>query len=244
MSYVILLINGEFNLSRRWKYPTFLLFFSAETFSLSQFLLQYASFYCREIDQIKREIAIRKRERVSITLLLDPEVIQPELCTAQRKSHLCIPRKGITRPQSRFPHSCFHIPMIGPPIFLQQNRQIDRGNINRAQKHECTRRNWDWGRAVSFLGIFVSNFLYTVFAVWSSSSLFIGREVSMEEIFFFIPRLSFFIPKKLDQNFGALLFSISYFTVWVFIIKSPQESIHNCLNYFFFFIYSQWTADE
>lgn len=31
----------------------------------------------REIDQIKREIAIRKRERISITLLLDPEVIKP-----------------------------------------------------------------------------------------------------------------------------------------------------------------------
>jgi hypothetical protein len=24
----------------------------------------------------------------------------------QRKTHLCIPRKGIARPQSRFPHSC------------------------------------------------------------------------------------------------------------------------------------------
>jgi len=26
--------------------------------------------------------------------------------TLQRKSHLCIPRKGISRPQSQFPHSC------------------------------------------------------------------------------------------------------------------------------------------
>ncbi len=33
----------------------------------------------------------------------------------QRKSHLCVPRKGIARPQSQFPH--------GPLIFLQQNRQ-------------------------------------------------------------------------------------------------------------------------
>jgi hypothetical protein len=41
-------------------------------------------FNCREIDQIKREIAIRKRERVSITLLLDPEVIEPELYTATK----------------------------------------------------------------------------------------------------------------------------------------------------------------
>jgi hypothetical protein len=34
---------------------------------------------------------------------------------------------------------------------------------NRSQKHEC--KNWDWGRAVSFPGIFVSNFWYIVFAV-------------------------------------------------------------------------------
>ena len=26
--------------------------------------------------------------------------------TLQRKSHLCIPRKGIVQPQSQFPHSC------------------------------------------------------------------------------------------------------------------------------------------
>ncbi len=36
--------------------------------------------------------------------------------------------------------------------------------INCSQKHEC--RNWDWGSAVSFLVIFVSNFRYTVFEVW------------------------------------------------------------------------------
>jgi hypothetical protein len=33
------------------------------------------------------------------------------------------------------------------------------------QTHECG--NWDWGRAVPFLGIFVSYFQYCVFAVWS-----------------------------------------------------------------------------
>ncbi len=35
--------------------------------------------------------------------------------------------------------------------------------ISRSQKHECRKR--DWGRAASFLGIFVSNFRYTVFAM-------------------------------------------------------------------------------
>ncbi len=33
-----------------------------------------------------------------------------------------------------------------------------------SQKHKC--RNWNWGRAVSFLKIFVTNFRYTVFAVY------------------------------------------------------------------------------
>ncbi len=40
----------------------------------------------------------------------------------QRKSHLCIPRKGIARPQYQFPHvsvSDRYIPRIGPHIFLQ-----------------------------------------------------------------------------------------------------------------------------
>ncbi len=52
--------------------------------------------------------------------------------TLQRKSHLCIPRKGIARPQSQFTLSCvsdLYIPIIGPNIFLQQNRQTDPGNI-------------------------------------------------------------------------------------------------------------------
>ncbi len=38
------------------------------------------------------------------------------------------------------------------------------GNINRSQTHECG--NWDWGRAISFLGIFVSNFRYCVLPVY------------------------------------------------------------------------------
>ncbi len=38
--------------------------------------------------------------------------------------------------------------------------------MNRSQKHEC--RNWDCSRAVPFLGIFVSNFRYSVFEVCST----------------------------------------------------------------------------
>ncbi len=83
-----------------------------------------------------------------------------------------IPRKGIARPQSKFPHSCvcersIDYPSFGPLIFHQQNRQTDQRkhiHVNHSQKHEC--RNWDWSRAVPFPGIFVSNFRYCVFAVW------------------------------------------------------------------------------
>ncbi len=37
-------------------------------------------------------------------------------------------------------------------------------NIINSQAHECW--NWDWGRTIPFLGKFVSNFRYCVFAVW------------------------------------------------------------------------------
>ncbi len=45
------------------------------------------------------------------------------------------------RPPSQIPHSCVcerfisSLPRISPHIFLQQNRQTDRGN--RSQTHEC-----------------------------------------------------------------------------------------------------------
>jgi hypothetical protein len=62
--------------------------------------------------------------------------------------------------------SDLYIPTFGPPIFLQQNRQTDLGNILiGSQKLEC--RNWDCIRPVPFLGIYVSNFRYRVFAVCS-----------------------------------------------------------------------------
>ncbi len=57
-----------------------------------------------------------------------------------------------------------YIPRIGPLILLQQKRQTDLGN--RSETHECG--SWDWGRTIPFLGIFVSNFWYCVFAVQES----------------------------------------------------------------------------
>jgi hypothetical protein len=71
-------------------------------------------------------------------------------------------------PQSQFPHSC-----VCERFIYSQDRSTyffaaeyaDRSGeyINRTQKHEC--KNWDYGRAVHFLGIYVSNFRYSIFAV-------------------------------------------------------------------------------
>jgi hypothetical protein len=55
-------------------------------------------------------------------------------------------------------------PRIGPHIFLQQNRQTDPGNIYIAHRHRNV-EIWTVGRTIPFLGIFVSNFRYCVFAV-------------------------------------------------------------------------------
>ena len=54
-----------------------------------------------------------------------------------------------------------NISMIGPRT-IQQNRLNNCGNINRSQIQEC--RNWERGRTVSFLGMFVSNFRYSAYA--------------------------------------------------------------------------------
>ncbi len=107
------------------------------------------------------------------------------------------PKIGIARPQSQFPHSCvvsdLYIPRIGPHgdgpqrmfmnegcmivwmyllycihIFLQQNGQITRGNIKIDHRHMNVEIGWDWGRAIPFLGIFVSNLRFCIFTVWFS----------------------------------------------------------------------------
>jgi len=53
------------------------------------------------------------------------------------------------------------------------------GIYKRSQKHEC--RNCDWGRAIPFLGIFVSNFRYCIFAVWRCWQIYCRhhRDVTM-----------------------------------------------------------------
>ncbi len=74
--------------------------------------------------------------------------------------------------------SDLYIPKFGPPIVLQQNRQTNQGEyINLSQKHLC--RNWVCSRAVSFLGIFISNFRRCVFAVYT---LVFKRRIVLEPV--------------------------------------------------------------
>ncbi len=56
--------------------------------------------------------------------------------------------------------SDLHIPKDSPP---KEERSSEY--INRSQIHIHEWRNWEWGCPVSFLGISVSNFRYSVFAV-------------------------------------------------------------------------------
>ncbi len=58
--------------------------------------------------------------------------VSRQMCALQRNFDLCIPRKETARPQSQFQRlyvsvSDSYIPTIGPPVFLQQNMQMDWG---------------------------------------------------------------------------------------------------------------------
>jgi hypothetical protein len=46
---------------------------------------------------------------------------------------------------------------------------------NRSQTHECG--NWDGGRAIPFLGIFVSNFLYSIVSLQTDRTNDTGKDV-------------------------------------------------------------------
>ncbi len=87
--------------------------------------------------------------------------------TVYRKFETNITRNETARPLSSFyiPVSMSHlyILMIDPPFFAVLFVDRSWEYINRSQIHEC--RNWEWGRTVSFRGIFVSNFRDSAFAV-------------------------------------------------------------------------------
>ncbi len=85
--------------------------------------------------------------------------------TKYRNFEINIPRKGISGPQSQFPHSyvCerFIYSTISVSLFCWRN-YVDRSwdYINRSQTHECW--NWGWGRAIPRKEINKGDFLCSV----------------------------------------------------------------------------------
>ncbi len=75
-----------------------------------------------------------------------------------RKFETNISRKGITGPQSQFPHSCVCERIIYYHDFwvclFFWRKYVDRSweYVNRSQTHECG--NWGWGRAIPRKGIY------------------------------------------------------------------------------------------
>ncbi len=72
-----------------------------------------------------------------------------------------ISRKGIVWPQYQFPHSCVCERFIyshDRSAYSAAGKYMDRTweYINCSQTHECG--NWDWGRAIPFLGIHKQDF--------------------------------------------------------------------------------------
>jgi hypothetical protein len=77
--------------------------------------------------------------------------------TQYRKFETNVPRKGIARPQ--LPISTFWYLWSA---YSAAGKYVDRSweYINRSYTHECG--NWDWGRAISFLGTHKWDFLCIV----------------------------------------------------------------------------------
>ncbi len=100
---------------------------------------------------------IRRRFACVWNCLVSAPSATPIAKNEYRKFETNIPRKGIARPQSQFPHhvsvSYLNIPTIELPYSAAGNMWTDRSweNINRSQTRECG--YWDWGRAISRRGI-------------------------------------------------------------------------------------------
>jgi hypothetical protein len=92
------------------------------------------------------------------TISMRTYVVKSHCKDSRQKIRTKYSQKENARPQSHFLHSChcewLYIPTICLPILGKYAEYIN------PQKPEC--RYWDWGRAVSFLGVHNSDFLCCV----------------------------------------------------------------------------------
>ncbi len=109
-----------------------------------------------------------------------------------RKFETYIPRKGTARLQFQF--ICTFMFLCRFKYFHHRSAYSAAGDrsweyINRSQTHEC--ENWDWGRAVLYLGIHKSKFLCS--AIMYSGELFstsyISANSNIEKCFSFCWRI-------------------------------------------------------
>ncbi len=123
-----------------------------------------------------------------------------------RRSDLCIPRNETARPRSQFPHSCI------------------------CEIHEY--RNWERGRAVSFMRIFVSNFWDSCLcSVVSFRNFFLYYKILQAGNYYFCGNI---VLKQIWEKF-CLEFGKQVFWFWKWMENQPNlENI--CWPYLLFMI--------
>ncbi len=139
--------------------------------------------------------------------------------TLKRKSHLCIPRKGIVRPQSQFSHSCVceqfiqYIPRIGPHIFLQHDSRPILGI------YKSLTDTWMWKLGLTPRNSFSGNICleFSVFCLCSgiTMSFYIWTLATLQKTPLCLLSLVFFC-RKLLKPFDFFNFYIVFFDIVLF----------------------------
>ncbi len=111
----------------------FYVYFYLEQFlGLNCFPIRAGSLLPEDVSAATQKTSFKYRQRVTCSEKC-VNVLQ-QSSALQRKSHLCIPFLGVAWPRSQFPHSCdcgerFKYSQDQSTYFLQQNRQIDHGDM-------------------------------------------------------------------------------------------------------------------